>query len=138
MNFITKGTGGISMRSRVNSETLSTVHRTFKLINALREMEGARVTELAEKLEVALSTAHKYLATLEAEECVVKEGDQYHVGLEFLNIGTDAKYSKEEYHLSADKTSGSPRILANVSSSSLKNVDKVSISTRRGPMRTQS
>ena len=85
------------------SETLSTIRRGFEVTQALREMEGARVTELAEELGMAPSTAHKYLATLVQERFVVKEGDQYHVGLEFLDLGTYAKNRKKGYRLSIPK-----------------------------------
>lgn len=91
------------MTSPTKSETLSTIHRAFKIVDLLREMEGARVTELADRLGVAPSTAHKYLATLEQEKYVVKEGDKYHVGLEFLDIGTYAKYRKKGYRLCTQK-----------------------------------
>lgn len=83
--------------------TLSTVHRAFVVVDALRELEGARVTELADHLDMAPSTAHKYLATLESERYVVKEGDEYHIGMEFLDIGTYAKYRKKGYRLCARK-----------------------------------
>lgn len=91
------------MRSQSTSETLSTVHRMFEVIDVLRDLDGARVTELAEELDVAPSTAHKHLATLEAERCVIKEGDEYHIGLEFLDIGTYAKYRKRGYRLCTQK-----------------------------------
>ncbi len=91
-------------RSRTN-ETLSTVHRAFEVVDVLRDLEGARVTEVAEALDVAPSTAHKYLATLFEERCVVKEGDEYHVGLEFLDIGTYAKYRKQDYRYCTRKVS---------------------------------
>lgn len=86
-----------------STDTLSTVHRAFTVVEALRELEGARVTELADHLEMAPSTTHKYLTTLEAERCVVKEGDEYHVGMEFLDIGTYAKYRKQGYRLCVRK-----------------------------------
>ena len=93
------------MRPNNTQETLSTVHRAFEVVDVLQERDGARVTELAEELDVAPSTAHKYLATLEAERCVVKEGDEYNVGLEFLDIGTYAKYRKKGYRLCTQKVS---------------------------------
>ncbi len=93
------------MGQQTSKETLSTVHRAFEVVDVLRELEGARVTELAAELDIAPSTAHKYLATLEAENCVVKEGDQYHVGLEFLDIGTYVKYRKKGYRLCTQKVS---------------------------------
>jgi len=42
-------------------------------------------------MDLATSTAHKYLATLASENYVVKEGDEYHVGLRFLDLSTYAK-----------------------------------------------
>lgn len=85
------------------SETLSTLERGFEVTRTLRELGGARVTELAEALDIAPSTAHKYLATLAQERFVVKEGDEYHVGLEFLDLGTYAKNRKKGYRLSIPK-----------------------------------
>lgn len=84
-------------------ETLSTVKRAFEVVDTLREMEGARVTELAEEHDIAPSTAHKYLATLDQEGFAVKEGDVYHVGLDFLDLGTYAKNRKPGYRLSTEK-----------------------------------
>lgn len=91
------------MRSHGTDETLSTVHRAFEVVDILQELDGARVTEVAKELDIAPSTAHKYLSTLEAERCVVKEGDEYQVGLEFLDIGAYAKYRKRGYQLCSQK-----------------------------------
>lgn len=78
-------------------ETLSTIERGFEVVRTLREMGGARVTELAEELDMAPSTAHKYLATLAKERYVVKEGDEYRLGLKFLNLGGLARSRTELY-----------------------------------------
>lgn len=91
------------MRSHGTDKTLSTVHRAFEVVDILQELDGARVTEVAKELDIAPSTAHKYLSTLEAERCVVKEGDEYQVGLEFLDIGAYAKYRKRGYQLCSQK-----------------------------------
>ena len=70
---------------------VSSVERTFEVIDALRELEGAGVTELADRLDIPKSTAHTYLSTLEQEEYVVREGDEYHVGVRFLEVGGFAR-----------------------------------------------
>lgn len=85
------------------TETLSTVERAFDIIHTLRDMEGARVTELASEMDMATSTAHKYLATLASENYVVKEGDEYHIGLQFLDLSTYAKNRKDGYRFSTQK-----------------------------------
>lgn len=66
-------------------------------------MEEARVTELATQLEMATSTAHGYLSTLEEIGLLHKEGDVYHIGLEFLNKGGHARQRKEAYGLARQK-----------------------------------
>lgn len=93
------------MAQSSGSQTLSTVRRTFEVVDFLRENEGARVAEVAEHLDIAPSTAHKHLTTLEEEMCVIKEGDEYQVGLGFLDIGSYAKYRKKGYRLCAQKVS---------------------------------
>ncbi len=85
------------MTANGKTETLSTITRAFEVVRTIRRMDGARVTELAEEMDVAPSTAHKYLATLAEENFVVKEGDQYHVGLEFLDLGAYAKNRRSGY-----------------------------------------
>jgi DNA-binding IclR family transcriptional regulator len=84
--------------------TLSTVHRAFDVVEVLRRADGARVHEVAEALDIAPSTAHKHLATLREELCVVKEGQSYHVGLGFLDIGSYVKYRKAGYRRCSQKT----------------------------------
>ncbi|WP_254547019.1 IclR family transcriptional regulator [Halomarina pelagica] len=69
-----------------SAETLLTV------VEGVRELDGARVTELADHLGIGKSTVHRHLSTLEANEYVVKEGDEYHLGLRFLGIG---EYTRE-------------------------------------------
>jgi DNA-binding IclR family transcriptional regulator len=64
---------------------------TFRIIEALKELDGARVTDLSEHLDLPKSSVHNYLSTLRQEEYVVKKGNDYYVGLRFLNIGTEAR-----------------------------------------------
>lgn len=91
------------MATRNMEKTLSTLHRGFRVIEQIREMDGARVTELASEMDIAPSTAHKYLATLVEEGYVVKEGDEYHVGTKFLDLATYVKNRKRGYSLCIQK-----------------------------------
>jgi len=63
---------------------VKTAERVVKLFVALQEKELAKVTELAEELNLAKSTTYHYLATLQKEGYVVKEDDKYRLGLRFL------------------------------------------------------
>ena len=87
---MTPGTGGDSLK------TLSTA---FEIVDAIQELDGARVTELASHLDLPPSTVHGYLSTLRHNSYLVKEGDSYYVGLEFLNKGGYARSRKQGYAL---------------------------------------
>jgi DNA-binding IclR family transcriptional regulator len=81
------------------TRTLKTTETTLEVVEALEVMDGARVTELAEELDMAASTVHAHLATLEKHEYVAKEGDEYHLGLEFLSLGNYVGYRKPAYEI---------------------------------------
>lgn len=64
---------------------------TFRILEALKELDGARVTDLSRHLDLPKSSVHNYLSTLEQEEYVVKEDNTYSLGLRFLDFGTKAR-----------------------------------------------
>jgi IclR family acetate operon transcriptional repressor len=59
----------------------------FDLVELLREVDGAGVTELAERLGIAKSTVHGHLTTLRQRGFVVKRSGQYELGLRFFEYG---------------------------------------------------
>lgn len=79
------GTGGSPGRRVKTADTL------FEIVDALRAMDGATLAELAAELDFAKSTLHSHLATLESNEYVVRTGDEYELGLKFLDHGMFAK-----------------------------------------------
>lgn len=91
------------MGSKNDRNTLSTLERGFEIVSLLMQDDGARVTEVANELDIAPSTAHKYLATLHNERFVVKEGGKYQVGMRFLTVGGYAKQRKPAYEIAAEK-----------------------------------
>lgn len=70
----------------------------FAIVDQLRELDGARVSELAERLDVAKSTVHRHLTTLLANEYAVKEGDEYRLGLRLLGLGEYVRDQNTIYH----------------------------------------
>jgi DNA-binding IclR family transcriptional regulator len=77
--------------------SLSTVERTFEIIELLKEVDGARVSEVADKLDIPKSTAFNYLSTLNQQGYLIKHGDEYQVSLKFLDIGGYAANRKDVY-----------------------------------------
>ncbi|WP_135304781.1 IclR family transcriptional regulator [Haloarcula amylovorans] len=69
---------------------VKSIAKTLRIIQVVQELDGAKVTEIAEKLDISKSTAHNHLATLEQFEYVVKEGEEYNLGLRFLDHGEHA------------------------------------------------
>lgn len=66
---------------------VATSRKTIRVLNALRELDGAGVTELADALDMNKSTVHNHLSTLEVEELVVRNGAEYELGLRLLEFG---------------------------------------------------
>jgi DNA-binding IclR family transcriptional regulator len=86
-------------RSNNTGETVKSAETLLAVVEALRELDGARVTELAAHLDVGKSTVHRHLSTLRAHEYVVKEGDEYHLGLRFLGLGEYARERNPIYQM---------------------------------------
>ena len=61
--------------------------RTFEIIELLKRLDRAGVTELAEELDLSKSAVHNHLSTLAEHEYVVKEDGQYALGLRFMEMG---------------------------------------------------
>jgi DNA-binding IclR family transcriptional regulator len=72
--------------------------RGFQVVETIREMDGAGVSELADELSMPKSTVHDYLRTLTDIEYLVKMDDTYHVGARFLGLGEYARRRMEIYH----------------------------------------
>lgn len=68
------------------------VQRTLEIVDVLRDTGGARVTEIAKEIGVSKGTVHCHLATLEENGYVVNDGDEYKLGLRFIDL---AHYAKE-------------------------------------------
>ena len=69
-------------------QTVKAGHTTFKIIDALQELDGAGVTDLADYLNIPKSTIHSHLKTLQENEyVVVDESNTYELSLKFLQRG---------------------------------------------------
>jgi DNA-binding IclR family transcriptional regulator len=70
---------------------VSTSRKTISIVATLESLDGAGVTEVADELDMNKSTVHNHLSTLEAEELVVRDGEQYRLGLRFLKFGSHVR-----------------------------------------------
>lgn len=77
--------------------TVEAVDRSLRVLEILRERDGAGVTEIANELGWAKSTVHTHLQTLEQNEYIVRDGDEYVLGFRFLDLGEYVKNRKPVY-----------------------------------------
>jgi DNA-binding IclR family transcriptional regulator len=84
------------------SRRIQTTDTSFEIIDLLGELDGATMTEISDRLGLANSTVHGHLKTLEANQLLVKEGNEYHLGLQFLHYGNFTKQRKPEYEFAED------------------------------------
>lgn len=69
------------------TKSVKSVETALRVIETLRERDGAGVTELADVLDQPNSTIHNHLKTLERNEYIVNEGGTYRIGTKFLELG---------------------------------------------------
>jgi len=80
---------------------VDTSRKTIRVMEVLKERDGARVTELADELRMSKSTVHNHLSTLREAGFVVQEGPEYHIGLRCLEFGGYAR-GRMELHRVAE------------------------------------
>ncbi|WP_049995868.1 IclR family transcriptional regulator [Halococcus sediminicola] len=84
---------------------VKTATRVFEIIEALLELERASLSELARHLDLADSTLHDHLTTLESLGYVVRENKKYQVSFQFLEIGEKTRRNSDIYQVSDDEVS---------------------------------
>ncbi|WP_129113943.1 IclR family transcriptional regulator [Halegenticoccus tardaugens] len=70
---------------------IGALETSLHVLEALKRLGGAGVTELAKELNIPKSTVYSHLSTLRQNEYVMREGDTYRVGLKFLDLGEHAR-----------------------------------------------
>jgi IclR family acetate operon transcriptional repressor len=81
------------------SRLVQSTMTSLRILEFIREAQGARLTELARELDIGYSTVHNHLATLHEKEWVVREGDEYKISLRFLHYGRSARRSTPFFQL---------------------------------------
>jgi len=82
------------MHRGVSERDIKSARNTVDIVEVVRRADGATLTEVAQEIDLARSTVHDYLQTLLGMEYLVKEGDEYHVSLKFLDLGHHSKLSR--------------------------------------------
>ena len=84
--------------------THATTETALSVVDAVADLESPTVSEVADELDMAVSTAHKHLQTLLENGLVVREDEQYQLGLKLFHLGTAAKRRNPTFMLAREKT----------------------------------
>ncbi|MFC5369037.1 IclR family transcriptional regulator [Salinirubrum litoreum] len=74
-----------------SKNTVRSSAKTLRILEAIHELGGVGVTELARYLDMSKATVHHHLSTLEQNEYVVNDGSTYRTGLKLLEMGERAR-----------------------------------------------
>ena len=85
-------------RDNGTGKTVGSDETLFAIIEQLQMLDGAGVTELAERLDLAKSSVHKHLRTMVDHGYAVNRDGVYHIGLQFLHVGEYARDRYAVYH----------------------------------------
>lgn len=75
------------------------LQKTVRILECLKEQDGATLAELAKDLDFSKGTIHNHLATLVDEEFVVKSNDEYQLGLRFFEFGEYTRNRQQIYQV---------------------------------------
>jgi DNA-binding IclR family transcriptional regulator len=85
------------MRTYESGRILKSSSATLEIIDAVAELEGARVSEIADQLDISESAASNHLHTLRKAGFLTTEGDIYQPSLKFAKLGEHAKTRDPAY-----------------------------------------
>ncbi len=80
-------------------KTIEASRKTLDVVEALWQLDGAGVTEIATELDMAKSTAYFHLSTLHEKGYVITDGDEYELSLRFQNYGEYVKRAQPLYEV---------------------------------------
>ena len=90
-------------RASNREEGVKTTGTVFAILETLQEEDGARISDVADALDLANSTAYRHLSTLAEQGYVLKEDGEYYLSMRFLRFGHYVRQRKKSYQLAAPK-----------------------------------
>lgn len=85
-----------------DGRTLKTVTGAFQLLELVKQRDGMRIDDVADELDMARSTAYRYLLTLHEAGYLTNEDGTYYVSIRFLDLGDHARKRNEAYTLARE------------------------------------
>jgi len=83
--------------------TLQTSTTTLQVIDALKDLDGATVTEMADYLDLSKGGVYNHLATLRENDFVVKDNNVYQLSPRFILIGEHVRQESLLYQFGREE-----------------------------------
>lgn len=90
------------MTDSTTPRPVQTTRTSLRILEFVREHPGARLTEIADGVDIAYSTAHNHLATLRGDGWLVESNGTYDVGLKFLRFGARAYHRTPRFEIARE------------------------------------
>lgn len=87
----------------MGKESRKTSKTSLLTLEAIRDLDSASLTEIAEYSGIPISTLHTHLQTLQEMEYVVREGQKYKLGMKLFHLGEKARWRDDRYQLVKEK-----------------------------------
>lgn len=75
------------------------VERALRILESVQEHDGLTLAELEELLDISKGAVHNHCSTLREHGYLVKDGDEYVIGMRFFEMGEYAKRRKRIYEV---------------------------------------
>lgn len=92
------GKNGSASKNRIQA-----VENAFEIVEVVQSVNGCSVSEIQDALDLPRSTAYVYLKTLEDLGYLRKHGDEYHIGIRFLEHGGRARHNIGIYQIAREE-----------------------------------
>lgn len=91
------------MNGDAESGGRKTTQTSLSIVDALAELGGGTLTEIADHTGLSPSTLHSHLITLENSEYVVRKEGEYKLGMRLFHLGEQARHRDERFELAKEK-----------------------------------
>lgn len=91
------------MKNTSATNPVGATRMTLRVLEGLEELSGANLTELADHLGEPMSTIHNHLETLREKNYVIREDNNYYLGLRFMELGERRRHNYSVYSMGKDE-----------------------------------
>lgn len=87
----------------MGNESRKTSKTSLYAIEAIRDLDDATLSNIAEYTDIPVSTLHTHLQTLRETEYVIQEGHEYKLGMKLFHLGEQARWRDERYQIAKEQ-----------------------------------